>query len=453
MDLRRIEKKWQKKWEQEEIFKTKINKKKKKYYCLEMFPYPSGKLHMGHMRNYSIGDCIARFKRMNGFNVLYPIGYDAFGLPAENAAILRGIHPKKWTLKCINDMIKQQKSIGFSYDWNRKITTCLPDYYKWNQWIFIKMYEKGLVYRKKAPVNWCPGCNTVLANEQVENGKCWRCKSPVTQEMLEQWFIKITSYADELLNDLKKLEGKWPKRVITMQRNWIGKSKGTLIKFKIKGTDKEISTFTTRPDTVFGITYLVMAPEHPLVTELAKGTRHEKQVMKFINEVKHESILERESLNKDKKGLFIGRYIINPVNGVECPIYIADYAVMSYGTGAIMAVPAHDQRDFEFAKKYKLPLKIVIKSKNKILKQAYVEPGIIVNSKQFNGMNNEDAKKAMSKWIEKKGFGKRITQYRLRDWLISRQRYWGTPIPMIHCKKCGIIPNQLKNFQYYFLMT
>ncbi len=449
MDFRSIEKKWQKRWEENKIFKTKIDKKKKKFYCLEMFPYPSGKLHMGHMRNYSIGDCIARFKRMNGYNVLYPMGFDAFGLPAENAAILRGAHPREWTMKCIRDMEAQLKSIGFSYDWDKEIITCVPEYYKWDQWIFLKMYEKGLIYRKKSPVNWCPGCNTTLPNEQVENGKCWRCKSLVTQKMLEQWFIKITAYADELLNDLKQLKGTWPEKVLVMQKNWIGKSKGIIIKFKIKDTNKEVTTFTTRPDTVFGITYLVIAPEHPLVTELVKGTKYEERVKKFIEEVKHETMLERESF-KEKKGMFIGHYAINPVNGDECPIYIADYVIMGYGTGAVMAVPAHDQRDFEFAKKYKLPIKVVIKPKGKELapekmKEAYVDEGVLINSGKFDGMESEEAKKAISKWMEKKGFGKKATQYKLKDWPISRQRYWGTPIPMIHCESCGIVPVPFKD--------
>ena len=445
MDIQKVEKKWQNKWAKEGIFKVKAEPKKKKFYCLEMFPYPSGKLHMGHMRNYSIGDCIARFKRMQGYNVLYPMGYDAFGLPAENAAILQGIKPRDWTFKCMKDMEEQERNIGFSYDWSRKIATCTPEYYKWNQWIFIKMYEKGLVYKGKAPVNWCPGCNTVLANEQVENGKCWRCKSLVTQEMLEQWFIKITDYTEELLKDLKLLKNKWPERVLIMQKNWIGKSKGTIINFKIKNTNKTISTFTTRPDTIFGITYLVMAPEHPLVAELVNGTKHETEVKKFIEEVKHESMLERESLNKDKKGIFIGCYIINPANGEECPVYIADYAVMGYGTGAVMAVPAHDQRDFEFAKKHELPMKIVItpkgkKLKSEDLKEAYTEPGVLVNSGKFNNLDNEKAKSLITKWLQTEKFGKATIQYKLRDWLISRQRYWGTPIPFINCEKCGTVP-------------
>ncbi|MDD5054193.1 MAG: leucine--tRNA ligase, partial [Candidatus Nanoarchaeia archaeon] len=448
--MNEFEKKWQKKWKDAGIFKASPDSKKKKFYCLEMFPYPSGKLHMGHMRNFSIGDAIARFKRMKGFNVMYPIGYDAFGLPAENAAIKNNIHPKDWTFKSMQDMTEQLKSIGFSYDWDRLIMTCVPEYYKWNQWIFLKMHEKGLIYRKKAAANWCPDCNTVLANEQVENGKCWRCKSTVKQEMLEQWFIKITDYAEELLNDLDKLKGKWPEKVLAMQKNWIGKSSGTMIDFKIKESNEKISVFTTRPDTIFGATYLVMAPEHELILKWVKGTAHEKAVNRFIEEAKKKSMLERESLLKDKNGLFIGKCAINPVNNEELPIYIADYVVMNYGTGAVMAVPAHDQRDFEFAKKYGLPLKIVIQTKDKSLnaetmKEAYAENGVLINSNEFNGLNNELAKNKISAWMAKNKCGKTTTQYKLRDWLISRQRYWGTPIPMINCEKCGMVPAKIKD--------
>jgi len=443
-DFNKISKKWRKLWEEKNIFNVSEDPKKKKFYCLEMYPYPSEKLHVGHLRNYSIGDALARFKRMKGFNVLYPMGYDAFGLPAENAAIKHKVDPEKWTLNNIKAISEQQKAMGMSYDWSRKIQSCTPDYYRWNQWIFLKFLEKGLAYRKKSAVNWCPGCNTVLANEQVEQGKCWRCKTTVEQKDLEQWYFKITKYADELLKDIDTLEN-WPERVKTMQRNWIGRSKGVEIDFKIKDSNEKISTFTTRADTVYGITYMVIAPEHPLVKKLTKGTEHEKDVKEFIEEVKKEEISERIDETKEKKGIFIGRYFINPFTGDEYPLYIADYALMDYGTGAVMGVPTHDQRDFEFAKKYKLSLKVVITPKKKLLKEgemteAYIDEGILVNSAQFDGLDNKKAIEKISDFIEKKGFGKRAINYKIRDWLISRQRYWGTPIPVVYCDKCGIIP-------------
>jgi len=443
-DFNRISKKWRKLWEEKNIFSVSEDPKKKKFYCLEMYPYPSEKLHVGHLRNYSIGDALARFKRMNGFNVLYPMGYDAFGLPAENAAIKNKVDPEKWTLDNIKAISEQQKAMGMSYDWDRKIQSCTPDYYKWNQWIFLKFLEKGLAYRKKSAVNWCHGCNTVLANEQVEQGKCWRCKSVVEQKDLEQWYFKITKYADELLNDIDTLEN-WPERVKTMQRNWIGRSEGVEIDFKIKDSDEKISTFTTRADTVYGITYMVIAPEYPLVKKLVKGTEYEKKINQFIEEVKKEEISERIDETKDKKGMFIGKYFINPFTNEECPLYIADYALMDYGTGAVMGVPTHDQRDFEFAKKYNLPLKVVITPKDRKLKEgemteAYIDGGILVNSGEFNGLNNIKAIEKISNFIEKKGFGKKAINYKIRDWLISRQRYWGTPIPVVYCDKCGIIP-------------
>ena len=441
-----IEKKWQKAWKDNNLFKAKNDKTMKKFYALEMFPYPSGKLHMGHVRNFSITDAVARYKRMTGHNVLYPIGYDALGLPAENAAIKNDSDPKTWTLKCIEMMKAQQESMGFSYDMSRETATCNPDYYRWNQWIFLKLFEKGLAYKKTAPINWCPDCQTVLANEQVEDGKCWRCKSVVVKKDLSQWFFKITDYADELLEDLNKLED-WPEKVKTMQKNWIGKSEGTEIYFKVKDMDLEISTFTTRPDTIFGITYLVFAPEHPTVKELIKGTKDEKKINKFISDVAKKSTIERTAEGKEKNGIFTGRYFINPVNGDECPIYIADYAIMDYGTGAVMAVPAHDKRDFAFAKKYKLPVKVVIQPKGKKLdaskmKAAYIEPGVLVNSDEFDGTDNEAAKAKITKWLEKKSLGKSTVNFKLRDWLISRQRYWGTPIPIIYCDDCGIVPEE-----------
>ncbi len=449
MNHKKIEEKWQKKWKEKKVFEVKTDSKKKKYYVLEMFPYPSGKLHMGHVRNYSIGDALARFKRMKGFNVLYPMGYDALGLPAENAAIKSKVNPKKWTYQRIQEMKEQQKMLGFSYDWNRSFATADPEYYKWNQWLFREFYKKGLAYKKKSKVNWCKECRTVLANEQVENGKCWRCKSIAGEKELEQWFLKITDYADELLEDLKKLKD-WPERVKVMQKNWIGKSKGTEIYFKVKETGETISTFTTRPDTIFGITYLVFAPEHEKIKEWVKGTKYKEKLNEFLKEVKKQTIIERTSEGLEKKGMFIGKHFINPVNGEECKIFVADYAVMEYGTGAVMAVPAHDQRDFLFAKKYGLPIKVVIQPKEKKLKaeemkEAFTEEGIMVNSKEFNGMNSEKAKEKISDFLEEKKIGKKTVNYKLRDWLISRQRFWGTPIPVVYCKKCGIQLVQEKN--------
>ncbi len=443
-DFNKIAKKWQKKWEDSNIFAVDDDIKKKKYYTLEMFPYPSGHLHMGHVRNYSIGDCYARFKRMNGFNVLYPMGYDAFGLPAENAAIKAKADPAKWTRKNIEGIKAQQKILGLSYDWSREIATCNPEYYKWNQWIFLKFLEKGLAYRKEGIINWCNGCNTVLANEQVEDGKCWRCKSVVEQKPLEQWYLDIKKYADELLEELDSMKG-WPERVKIMQRNWIGKSHGTEIFFKVKDMDFNVSTFTTRIDTVFGITYLVFAPEHPTVLKLIDGTEYEKPVKKFINETLNRSIIDRTAEGKEKNGIFIGRHGINPITGEEFPIWVADYALVEYGTGAVMAVPAHDQRDFEFAKKYNLPIKVVINPESydlnsEKMSRAYCEDGVMMNSGDFNGMKNKEAIEDISEYLEKNGWGKRTVNYKLRDWLISRQRYWGTPIPVIYCDKCGTVP-------------
>ena len=444
VDLKEIAKKWQKKWEEKGTFKVKEDPKRKKFYCLEMYPYTSERLHMGHLRNYSIGDALARYKRMQGYNVLYPMGYDAFGLPAENAAIKHGVDPEKWTMTNMDTMRQQQKDMGFSYDWDREIASLHENYYKWNQWIFLKFYEKGLAYKKKAAANWCPSCATVLANEQVIKGRCWRCESDVTETFLEQWFFKIIDYAEELLKDIQKLEY-WPERVKVMQRNWIGKSYGVEINFKIKGTDKMISTFTTRPDTIFGVTALVFAVEHPMVLELVDGTEYEKLVREFITETKKISRMERTSADTEKHGIFIGKYAINPVNGHEAQIYVADYALMEYGTGAVMVVPAHDERDFLFAKKYNIPIKVVITPQEYELKadkmtRAYVEKGVLIHSGKFDGMNNIDAIEEISEWAEKEKIGKRTVNYKVRDWLISRQRYWGTPIPIIYCNKCGIMP-------------
>ena len=409
-----------------------------------MFPYPSGEgLHMGHMRNYAIGDVIARYKRMQGFNVLYPMGYDSFGLPAENAAIARNANPKEWTLNNIRLMESQQKRLGFSYDWKRKIITCLPDYYRWNQWLFLQLYKKGLAYKKKAVVNFCPSCKTVLANEQVVDGKCWRCGSNVKIKVLEQWFFKITEYAEELLDDLEKVD--WPEKVKVMQRNWIGKSEGILINFKVKDSNTTLKVFTTRPDTLFGVTFLAFAPEHPLLLELVKGTEYEEKVKKFIEEVRKKKVEEPEAIEKEKEGIFIGKYAINPANNEEIPIYVANFVLLEYGTGIVMGVPAHDQRDFEFAKKKGLPIKIVIRPKDKELdektmNEAYVDEGILINSSQFDGLSSEEAREKICEWLEKEGVGKRTVEYKLKDWLISRQRYWGTPIPVVYCEKCGIVP-------------
>ncbi|MBN2457772.1 leucine--tRNA ligase [Candidatus Woesearchaeota archaeon] len=447
-DFNAIQEKWQKEWEKHGIFRAVEDNKKKKYYVLEMYPYPSGRLHMGHVRNYSIGDAFARYKRMRGFNVLYPMGYDAFGMPAENAAIKGGTHPRKWTESSMSDMRSAQKQLGMSYDWGRELASCDPSYYKWNQWFFLQCLKKGLAYRKESPINWCPSCNTVLANEQVEDGRCWRCSSVVEQKNLEQWFLRITDYADELLEGLSDLSD-WPEKVRVMQKNWIGKSEGTEIYFDIVGEDGKkidrISTFTTRPDTVFGITYLVLAVEHPKVIEWTKGTVYEDKVKAFISKVKQKSLIERTAEGKEKNGMFIGKYFINPVNGERCPLWVADYALYEYGTGAVMAVPTHDQRDFEFAKKYKLPLRVVISPHSyeldaEKMSRAYTEDGVLVNSGEFDGTGNRDAIKEITDWLEKKGVGRRTINYKLRDWLISRQRYWGTPIPIIYCDKCGAVP-------------
>jgi leucyl-tRNA synthetase len=415
----------------------------KKFYCLEMFPYPSGDLHMGHMRNYAIGDSYSRFLRMNGLNVLYPMGFDAFGLPAENAAITRKVDPAKWTRSSIERMIGVQKRMGFSYDWERTFATCEPDYYRWNQWIFLKFLEKGLAYRKSAPVNWCPSCQTVLANEQVEGGGCWRCSSTVERKDLEQWFFRITSYADELLEDLDRLEH-WPDRVKVMQRNWIGKSRGARIDFRVVGSDHLISTFTTRPDTVFGITYMVLAAEHPLVRELVRGTEVENEVLEFVRDVAGRTTIERTDETREKEGIDTGRKFINPATGEEFPIYVADYVVMEYGTGAVMGVPAHDQRDFEFARKYGLPVRVVIRDPEgdldpSCMARAYEDDGVMVNSGPFDGRNNREAMEDFISFMAEQGWGCSDVSYRLRDWLISRQRYWGTPIPVIYCDACGTV--------------
>ncbi|PIU41804.1 MAG: leucine--tRNA ligase [Candidatus Omnitrophica bacterium CG07_land_8_20_14_0_80_42_15] len=439
-----IEPKWQKFWDETGLFKVDEKNTKNKFYCLMMFPYPSASLHVGHGRNYIIGDVVARYKMMNGFNVLTPMGWDAFGLPAENAAIKGGLHPRISTLANITTMKKQLNRWGVGYDWAREVTSCLPDYYKWTQWIFLKLYEKGLAYKKKAAVNWCPSCNTVLANEQVISGKCERCDTDVTQRDLEQWFFKITAYAETLLKDIDKLTN-WPERVKIMQRNWIGKSEGVEIDFKIADSNKILTCFTTRVDTIFGATYMVLAPEHSEVDDLIKGAVNEKEVRSFIQKAKNETMIERSATNAEKEGMFTGKYVINPVNGRKIPLWIANYVLMEYGTGAVMAVPAHDQRDFEFAKKYNLPIEVVIdnpkgKLNAALMKEAYIEDGVMVNSSQFDGLSNREAMGKIADWMEQKKIGKRSVNYRLRDWLISRQRYWGAPIPIIYCDKCGMVP-------------
>ncbi len=444
-DIRRVEKKWQDLWAADRTFRAVMDPSKKKYYVLEMFPYPSGKIHMGHVRNYTIADVIARYKMMRGFNVLHPMGYDAFGQPAENAAIKRGVSPSEWTYKCIDDMRAGLRKMGFSYDWDRELATCDATYYKWNQWIFLKMAERGLAYKKGSPVNWCPSCATTLANEEVIDGACWRCKNAVVQKELDQWYLKITHYADDLLADLKKLNN-WPPRVVAMQENWIGKSYGTEILFTVKDSGEAIPVFTTRPDTIFGATYVVLAPEHPLVRKLARGTAQAPAVDAFIAAAANKSKSLRMSGDARKEGVFTGAYAVNPVNGEEIPVWIGDYVLMEYGTGAIMAVPTHDQRDFEFARTHGLPMRVVIQdpanpgiTPEKMLR-AYEDAGVLVNSKHFDGTPNEEAKKKIADWMAENKMGRVSVHWRLRDWLISRQRYWGTPIPMIYCKACGIVP-------------
>ena len=432
-NFREIERKWQKKWEAKKIFQVKETKKKK-FYVLEMYPYPSGSgLHMGHAFNYTIGDIFARMRRMQGFNVLYPMGYDSFGLPAENAAIEKGIHPKKYTEKAIDNFIKQQKNLGLSYDWSRILMTHKPEYYKWNQFFFLKFLEKGLAYRKKSSVNWCPKCQTVLANEQVHSGKCWRHESTeVEVKHLEQWFVKTTEYSEELLEKINSLQ--WPLKIKTMQRNWIGKSEGTEILFDIDGEKWPI--FTTRPDTIFGVTFMVVSAQHPRLFELVKE-KQKKDVEKFLKKIK--SVSEKEMGEVEKEGVFTGSYAINPINGEKIPIYAGNFVVVDYGSGMVMAVPAHDQRDFEFAKKYKLLVKQVVSGGN-VKEKAYEGAGVLINSREFNGLSSDEAKEHIAKTLEFKKLGRKKIQFKLRDWLVSRQRYWGTPIPVVYCEKCGIVP-------------
>lgn len=444
-----IEKKWQKYWDDNKVFKVTEDESKEKYYVLEMFPYPSGKLHMGHVRNYSIGDVVARFKHMKGYNVLHPMGYDSFGLPAENAAIKHGVAPAKWTFSNIAEMTEQLKTLGLSYDWDREVETCSPEYYKWMQWIFIQFYNMGLAYKKENPVNWCPSCATVLANEQVVDGCCERCGSVVGKKKLSQWYFKITDYADRLLENLEKLEG-WPQKVKTMQKNWIGKSIGAEVKFEIVGHDEPLVVFTTRADTLYGVTYMVMSPEHPFVDALVAGTEYEPAVREYQDKVQKMTDIERTSTTNEKTGVFIGKYCVNPLTGKQVPIYISDYVLMDYGTGAIMAVPAHDERDFDFAKKFGLEIIPVVQPEDPSidvnnLEKAFVAEGNMINSEMFTGMNNKQAIEKIISYIEEKGIGKKTVNYKLRDWLISRQRYWGTPIPMIYCEHCGWVPEKEEN--------
>ncbi len=448
-DFKKIEEKWQKRWEEKGTFKVSEDMEKEKYYVLEMFPYPSGKLHMGHVRNYSIGDVIARFKTMKGFNVLHPMGWDSFGLPAENAAIKNGIHPNKWTWENIEDMRAQLSELGLAYDWEREVATCHPDYYKWMQWIFIQFFNNGLAYKKENPVNFCPDCQTVLANEQVVDGACERCGSLVGKKELSQWYFKITDYADRLLKNIDTLDG-WPNKVKTMQKNWIGKSQGAQVTFEIEGFDKGLDVFTTRPDTLYGVTYMVLAPEHSFVGDLVIGTEKEKEVSDYVERVQHLSDIERTATNNEKTGVFIGKYAINPLNGKKVPIFISDYVLMGYGTGAIMAVPAHDQRDFEFAKAFDLEIIPVVSSDNpeidvNNLTEAFAAEGTMINSDEFTGINNKEAIEKITSYLEEKNIGKATVNYRLRDWLVSRQRYWGAPIPMINCPKCGWVPEKEEN--------
>ena len=437
-----IEAKWQRFWAEQDIFRVSEDPDRPKYYVLEMFPYPSGRIHMGHVRNYTIGDVVARYKHMQGFNVLHPMGWDAFGMPAENAALAHGTHPATWTYDNIDYMRRQLKSLGYSYDWHRELATCDPEYYRWEQLVFIKMFQRGLAYKKKSPVNWCEHCQTVLANEQVEDGGCWRCKQPVVLRELEQWFFKITDYVEELLDYCDRLPG-WPERVLTMQRNWIGRSEGAQIFFPLEGQDDVVTVFTTRPDTLFGATFMSLAPEHPLALKLAQGTPQEAAVHDFIHTWKQRDRSKGVVEELVKEGVFTGSYCLNPVTGWRMPIYVANFVLMEYGTGAVMAVPAHDQRDFEFARKYGLPIVVVIQPPEgtltpETMTAAYEDPGILVNSKKFDGMPSEAAKEAITTALEVQGQGSRTVHFRLKDWGISRQRYWGAPIPIIYCDKCGV---------------
>ena len=450
-DPQAIETKWQKIWEDGGHFHCEIKENAPKYYCLEMFPYPSGNIHMGHVRNYSIGDVVARFKRMQGYNVLHPMGWDAFGLPAENAAIKNSTHPAKWTYANIENMKAQLKRLGYSYDWRRELATCDASYYRWEQLFFLRFLAKDLVYRKKAAQNWCPECHTVLANEQVIEGLCWRCDSQVVQKELTQWFVRITAYAEELLADLEKLQDGWPDRVLTMQRNWIGKSIGAEIQFPLEGTNDRVTVFSTRQDTVYGATFMSLAPEHPLVERLIAGRPEAAVVRAFVDKTKKLDKAVRTGDALEKEGVFTGAYCINPFTKAHMPVWVANFVLAEYGTGAVMAVPAHDERDFAFAQKYDLPVKTVISPEGDaafdVMQQgeAYTGPGTMINSGEFTGLDNEDGKLRIAEWLESKKQGKRTVNWRLRDWNMSRQRYWGAPIPVVYCDSCGTVPEKEEN--------
>ena len=437
-----IEKKWQSKWLAENVYKTEMDPKKPKYYSLEMFPYPSGNLHMGHVRNYSIGDVLARYKTMEGFNVIHPMGFDAFGMPAENAAIKHGVRPSDWTYSNMDNMKRQQREMGLSYDWDRAVATCSPDYYRWTQWLFQLFYKRGLAYKKKAYVNWCDTCGTVLANEQVIEGKCWRCDSYVVKKDLSQWFLKITDYADVLLKDLDQLKG-WPERVKIMQENWIGRSEGLEFNLDVPELGEKIAAYTTRPDTVYGITFLALAAEHPLIEKICQNNPKAEEIKAFCKKAQNQSEMERTSSESEKEGIFTGLYAINPFNGNKVEIWVTNYVLAEYGTGAVIGVPSEDQRDWMFATKYNLNIIITLQPKDRELKleemtEAYVDKaGVLVNSAEFSGMDIKAAMKGIMDKAEAEGFGKRRVNYRLRDWLISRQRYWGAPIPVIYCPDCG----------------
>jgi leucyl-tRNA synthetase len=443
-DPKAIEAHWQSVWETSGLFATPDRDSRRKFYCLVMFPYPSGRIHMGHVRNYTIGDVIARYQRMRGRTVLHPMGWDAFGMPAENAAIKQGVHPATWTYDNIAHMRTQLKRLGISYDWSREVATCDPDYYRWNQWFFLKMRERGLAYKKFSAVNWCPSCETVLANEQVVDGACWRCDTPVVSRELSQWFFKITAYAEELLAGCERLTG-WPERVLTMQRNWIGRSEGVEVDFPVEGGGQAIRIFTTRPDTMFGVTFMTLAPEHPLVESLIADTPQAAAVRGFVDRVKAQDPRARTEDATTKEGVFTGAYAINPLSGDRVPIWVGNFVLMGYGTGAVMAVPAHDQRDFEFAKRHDLPVRVVIQNPAGTLSAsdmpaAYVdEVGRLVESGEFCGMAPIEAQRRIADAVEQRRLGRRVVNYRLRDWGISRQRYWGTPIPIVYCERCGVV--------------
>ncbi len=442
-DYEAIETRWQEQWARAQAFEVTEDPARPKYYCLEMLPYPSGDIHVGHVRNYCISDVVARYKRMRGFNVLHPIGWDALGLPAENAAIQRGVHPEKWTRQNIAGMKRQLQRLGFSYPWNREIATCDPEYYRWNQWFFLRMLERGIAYRKKAAVNWCPSCQTVLANEQAEGGECWRCHSKVEERELDQWFLRITAYQDQLLDDMAKLPA-WPDRVLLQQRNWVGRSPGAEVDFPVEGAKDPLRVFTTRIDTIYGATFMVVAPEHPRVDALLAGTPDGAATRKAIERLRGQDRRARQAGQVEKEGVFTGRYATNPFSGQGIPIWVGNFVLMGYGTGAIMAVPAHDQRDFECARKYGLPVRGVIQPEGQRLdgdtmQAAYDGPGKLVNSGPFDGLGWEDAVQKMTADAQAKGFGRATVTYRLKDWLISRQRYWGTPIPVVYCEKDGMV--------------